>query len=155
MKAISLHQPWASLMSVMAKLNETRSFPISHRGDLLICASKAKHLPPPELCEWLWDNSHLFGAFRDFDELWNGLPFGYAVCVVEVYDCIYTGNLLCLQPPKHLYLSAQEAMMGNYAPERYAWLTRNCRRFKRPFQVTGRQGLFNVPDELVMEALKP
>jgi activating signal cointegrator 1 len=150
MKAISMWEPYASLVSVSAKKNETRSFPISYRGDLLICASKVKHLPPPELCEWLWDNSHLFGVFREFDELWNGLPFGKAVCIVEVYDCQPTSFFHGAVPLK---LSQQEAMMGDYTPGRFAWLTRNCRRFKQPFPVTGRQGFFNVPDELVNKAL--
>src|SRR3972149_12240119 len=40
MKAISLWQPWASLIAVGAKKYETRSWDTPYRGPLVICASK-------------------------------------------------------------------------------------------------------------------
>lgn len=41
-KAISLWEPWASLMRSGAKTVETRSWYTSYRGPLLICAAKRK-----------------------------------------------------------------------------------------------------------------
>jgi hypothetical protein len=42
MKAISLWQPWAWAMAEGIKRIETRSWPISYRGDLVICSAKRK-----------------------------------------------------------------------------------------------------------------
>lgn len=59
-KALSVRQPWASLIASGQKTIEVRSWPTSHRGKLLICASKRPH---------------------------RGLPVGVAVCVVRVMGC--------------------------------------------------------------------
>lgn len=40
MKAITLHQPWASLVVVGAKTVETRSWATSYRGPLVVHAGK-------------------------------------------------------------------------------------------------------------------
>jgi len=42
MKAISLHEPYASLIMVKAKTIETRGWRTHYRGPLLICASKRR-----------------------------------------------------------------------------------------------------------------
>ncbi len=39
-KAISLHQPWASLIAMGLKKFETRSWLTNYRGKLVICAAK-------------------------------------------------------------------------------------------------------------------
>lgn len=39
-RAISLHQPWASLIASGRKTVETRGYPTRHRGDLLICSTQ-------------------------------------------------------------------------------------------------------------------
>ena len=61
MKAISLHQPWASMIANGQKTIETRRWATSYRGDLLICSTKKP--------------------------LYPGLCCGYALCVVTIYDC--------------------------------------------------------------------
>lgn len=61
MKAISLKQPWASMIAREEKTIETRTWPTKYRGDLLIVASKYPKFP--------------------------GLPHGKAVCIVELVDC--------------------------------------------------------------------
>jgi len=61
MKAISLKQPWASLIANGKKTIETRTWPTKYRGDLLICASKQPRL--------------------------DGYPSGCALCIVTVIDC--------------------------------------------------------------------
>lgn len=40
MKAISIRQPWASLIASGHKTIETRTWPTPYRGDLLICAAR-------------------------------------------------------------------------------------------------------------------
>jgi len=60
-KAISLHQPWASMIAQGAKTIETRTWPTDHRGDLLIVSTQSPEMP--------------------------GFLCGYALCVVNVVDC--------------------------------------------------------------------
>src|SRR4051794_39991044 len=61
MKAVSIKQPWASLIATGIKTLELRAWPIEHRGPLLICSSR-----------------------RPFIE---GHRHGEALCVVNVVDC--------------------------------------------------------------------
>ena len=61
MKAISLHQPWATWIAEGEKTIETRTWPTSYRGDLLIVSTKKP-------------------KFFDY-------PLGQALCVVAVVGC--------------------------------------------------------------------
>jgi len=61
MKAISLHQPWASMIAHGQKTIETRSWSTGYRGELLICSTKKPIIP--------------------------GLCCGYALCIVTLYNC--------------------------------------------------------------------
>ena len=65
MKAISIHQPWASWIARGLKTIETRSWPTNYRGDLLIASTK-KYPGVGELC---------YGGS------------GNALCVVTLADC--------------------------------------------------------------------
>lgn len=63
MKAISIHQPFASLIASGEKTIETRGWPTKPCGDLLIVSTKRKN------------------------RLFPHLPLGHALCVVEVVGC--------------------------------------------------------------------
>lgn len=126
-KAISLWQPWASAMALGLKRNETRGWPLLYRGDLVICAAKRKltELEREILYEVI--HPHAPPCFE--------LAYGCALCIVSVYGCRRTDGMI---------LSGTENLLGNYATGRFAWLTRNLRRFKTPVPVTGRQGFFEI-----------
>lgn len=137
MKAISLWQPWADAIRLGLKRNETRSFPISYRGELLICSSKRP-----------LDDVGL-DVIRSIGMTLSGMKFGFGLCVVEIYDVAKTESLTCLE--------SVESQLGNYSPGRYAWLTRNLLELESPIPIVGRQGLWNLPPEteaLVREQLK-
>src|SRR5690242_8554312 len=58
-KAISLWQPWASLMAIEAKRNETRGKPWKYQGDVAIHAAKLywrENVPEYAITAltWLW-----------------------------------------------------------------------------------------------------
>lgn len=136
MKAISLWQPWASAMASGNKQNETRSWPTSYRGDLLICSSKRK--PTPEEV-----------GSGDYN-IAMGLPYGCALCVVELVNCVPTQ---CFHGNPRAKLSNTERELGDYTPGRFAWLTKNLRTLRRPIPIVGRQGLWNV-DEQTLDAVR-
>lgn len=146
MKALSLWEPWASLMATGAKKIETRSWGTSYRGPLLICASRRRHLGEliHHLCIWQFQGclAPLVGEPLDLTAMsWPGvkiehLQFGNAVALVDLVDCKPTGALT-------LDEIGTDGPFGDYSRGRFAWITTNLRRLQ-PFSVRGKQGLFEV-----------
>ncbi len=137
MKALSLWQPWASLMAAGFKKIETRDWPTRYRGPLAIHAAKRP----------------LGRAERDLIEEWleadlgislqmaaGIMPFGALLCVVQLYGCVRTE--VCTLDMEC------EREFGNYAPGRWAWLTAGLRALPQPIPYRGAQGLFEVPDSI-------
>ena len=101
MKALTLTQPWASLMALGYKQVETRSWRTQYRGPLAIHA--AKGYP---------------ASARRFAEDFGGLariPRGAVVCTIDLVDCQPTEEVA-------LRISDLECHLGDYAPGRWAWL---------------------------------
>jgi len=132
--AISLWEPWATLMAIGAKKNETRSWPTRHRGALLICAAQRKNRR--ELDE-LYQDTTFWAALKG-----ARLSYGHAVALVDVDGCLATGRDSSAGP-----YGQDGFLFGDYSPGRYAWITTGLRRLK-PFPVKGKQGLFyaTMPD---------
>lgn len=161
MKALSLWQPWGTAMDRAQKGNETRSWSTTYRGDLLICASKR---PPKGDDEFGETEAAIYAAAVNPNDgapyspeqmsppngvqwrtCWGQqLPFGAALCVVELYDVVPTW---CLRFTSSDH--PRESKLGNYEPGRFAWKTRNLRRLARPMPFKGAQGLRAV--EAVIE----
>lgn len=130
MKAASLWEPWASAMYYGFKRNETRSWPTSYRGPLLICAAKR----PVDVI-----GDQVIEFVRQVTGQLIVPRYGMGLCVVDVIACEHItavrGDNL-------------ESELGDYTPGRFAWITANLRRCE-PFPVRGAQGLFDVPDAVV------
>ncbi len=145
--AISLHQWWASLVRPEQEFKhvETRDWKIKPCRDLVIQAAKTDE----ELAFLMGvkakiDNLDKYPGFRASGQHLRALdmllplyptlklPLGYALCVVDVVDCVETTSA------KAQGLSAQEQAFGNYAPNRYAWILENIRLIK-PFPLKGSQ----------------
>jgi hypothetical protein len=148
MKAISLWQPWATLMAIGAKKNETRGRRTHVRGDIVICSAKRVELPSLVILQQLYELASTDPALRRSTAwaVFNSLPFGYALCVVTLHGCVPT------EVERHV-ISAIEERCGNYEDGRFAWQTGNLRPFNQPFPIKGSQGWFDIPDEMVRRAL--
>jgi hypothetical protein len=135
MKAISLWQPWASLIMVDAKRYETRSWATAHRGPLLIHAAKTRR----GIAEASESLRHEVWERFAFEEL----PFGALIGVVQLVEVLATEG-----PTVRGMLQArpQEAIFGNFEPGRFAWELRSVRAFAQPIPYRGQQGLFEVPE---------
>jgi hypothetical protein len=137
-KAISLWEPWASLMRAGAKTIETRSWYTNYRGPLLICASKHWDAGLSSFLECAIVQSSL-RSIPEFKQcrcvrsshLWKG----HAVCIVDLIECVSTDGWEDI-PYKEL-------AFGDFSSGRFGWITQNLRTFA-PFPVRGRQGLFDV-----------
>ena len=134
MKAISLWEPWASAMASGLKRNETRGWPTNYRGELVIQSSKRR----PSL-EEVGDPETYYEAMR--------MPYGYALCVVELYACVSTEEFTIDGRTGKHSLSRAEEELGNYTPGRFAWVTANCRPLKGLVPLRGRQGLWTLTEE--------
>ncbi len=130
MKAISLWQPWASLMAMGLKKNETRSWATSYRGPLLIHAAKKK-VQWPDMAIWELINKRGM----------NLLPYGYLICRVDLIDC---QKMIGLNRPE----GRLEWEFGDYSCGRFMWITDNVKTFD-PIPFRGSQGFFEVPDSIL------
>jgi len=162
-KAISLWQPWASLLVCGAKRVETRGWPIKYRGPLAVHATKRWDGELAALCETEPFLSALLANVAD-SESWRpaDLPRGAVVGRVYVADCfpaecvirdaiddgpeVLGGDAALV---RKLVIGSTEHAFGDYTAGRFAWLTHSPLRLEEPVPWAGCLGLFDVPDELV------
>lgn len=113
MKAISLWQPWATLVAHELKHFETRSWYTSHRGPLAIHAAKRK----AEMSEL---NKVIIKALMDIGYYkLSELPYGCVVCIAEMTDCVTTESLANDFYFKSIAMT--ELHFGNFNAGRWAW----------------------------------
>lgn len=144
MRAISLWQPWASLWCSGVKIHETRHWPTAHRGWLLVHAAKRRiddHSGSrlDDLCA------------SEFGNHWGmEIPRGAIVGAVDVVDCRRT---LEIEFDHDDVDQANDYECGNFEAGRYGWRADGFLMFADPIPYRGAQGFFDVPDELVREAM--
>ena len=137
MKAISLHQPWASLMACGAKSVETRSWKTGHRGPLLIC-STAKQMTK-ETIKFLqhdYVQAALTSHFGVKEVLPEHFSYGTAICMVELYG---------VMPVEKMHVFEREKTFGDYSEGRFGWITMLARPVQL-VQIKGKQRIFEVDD---------
>jgi len=134
-KAISLWQPWASAIALGHKRIETRHWATHYRGPIAIHAAKL----------WTREERAFAAELHAEGNMPTGLPLGAIVATATLYDCMRTEYLF-----NEMHISPLEQRLGNFARGRYGWLFRDIETFLTPVPFKGRQGLFNVPDELLL-----
>jgi activating signal cointegrator 1 len=149
MKALTLWQPWATLVAMEEKCIETRSWSTKYRGEIAIHAAAKR---PPK---WLGASAHTDG-FRDeladvfcvrrdrddragkhVDDILHGLPYGKMLCIVRLLEICETS---CMQRDE---LPMREQIFGNYEDGRYAWNLEMVEVFESPIPVKGNRMLWN------------
>jgi hypothetical protein len=138
MKAISLWQPWASAMALGLKSIETRHWPTRVRGTVAIHAAKRWTRDEREEAE---DFARLFNAPSLLDP-----PLGSIIAIGNLVTCWRVEEWRGV-------VSDQERAFGNYADGRYGWRFEAIQALAEPIPYRGAQGFFDVPDELIMQAL--
>ena len=139
MKALSLTQPWASLVACGAKRIETRSWSTAYRGPLAIHAAKAFPRDCRETAEFDFHFRrflieagyvHRFGGIDV-----STLERGAIVATCRVVRCART-ELIVSQ------ISDQERAFGDYSSGRWAWLLNDIVRLPEPITARGALGLW-------------
>lgn len=144
MKAITICQPYASAIMSGIKRVENRDWPTNYRGPLLIHSGKSR--------QWLdsYDGAQMEemeqAGFK-FDEdgqliITHPEYFGAIIGIVDLVGCTKLDKYL-------EYIGNQDA----WAFGEYCWIIENPRWVKPVIPYRGQLGLFNVPDEVVKEAI--
>lgn len=139
MKALSLTQPWASLVAHGLKRWETRSWYTSYRGPLAIHAAKGFPRYARDLCSdarIVREALASVGIATPAD-----LPLG---CIIAVSRIGVTRTTDLALPDGH---TAQEIAFGNYAPGRWMWRLDDVRAVPL-IPCKGALGLWRVPPEV-------
>lgn len=126
LKALSLWQPWASLVAAGHKRIETRHWSTPYRGLLAIHAAQRK----PTAADL---------AFADGVRLPDPLPLGAVVCLVRLVD-IVKSEALVARPG---FTISPEYIYGNYQPGRFGWVLELVEVFDPAIPARGAQGLWN------------
>jgi activating signal cointegrator 1 len=143
--ALSLTQPWATLVVAGAKLVETRSWRTPHRGHLAIHASKGFPRWAKDLCSEEPFLSALIVAGLASE---RDLPLGALLGSVSLVDCVPTTGIEVAD------ISDQERAFGDYSPNRWAWLLENPERHT-PQPCNGALSLWDVEKALALGASRP
>lgn len=147
MKAITLTQPWATLVAMGSKSVETRSWATGYRGEIAIHAGKS--LAPVggksgliDICNYKLFQQELYrqGYVTHNHRDWNAEPtakmeFGAVIAVAELRDVVTTTEIAP-------FLSEMELEFGDYSPRRFAWILNNVRLIKPSIAVKGSLGLW-------------
>lgn len=165
MKAITVQEPWATLLAIGEKRFETRSWKTNYRGRIAIHASKAMTGEGRALVR---DSELLHAAFErhkinpftgrmddayphpSFDSYeWGGLARdwpatllftksrGRVIAVGSIKDCIPTEEVF-----RRYRVTVQERRFGDFSPGRYAWLLEYVTYQIVPIAWKGGQGLW-------------
>ncbi len=135
-RALTLWEPWASLIAAGLKRHETRAFPTKHRGLLAIHAGLTVDAEgaPALLCD------------RAFGPGWAAnRPTGCVLALAELTACKRTGEVLA-DPAS----TVEDLMAGAYSPGRWAWRLDRVRPFREPIPARGARGFWpwTPPEDL-------
>lgn len=141
-KAITVRQPWATLIAAGRKRIETRSWRTSYRGEIYIHAGKKDPLfGISSMTDEAWERALIaLGQYEAFDRF-ERFPTGAVIGRADLVNCLrideLTASLIKEQHP-------DEYAFGDFTPGRYAWVMENAAAFERPVLMPGKQGLWNL-----------
>ncbi|AZS15343.1 ASCH domain-containing protein [Paenibacillus lutimineralis] len=143
MKAITIHQPWATLIALREKKFETRSWPTKHRGAIAIHAGKKIDKAACEVPD-------IKAALARHGYTADNLPTGAVVAKAELLDSHTIFNtadngihVIHSTDARVEWIYNNEKAFGWYDEGRYAWELDNVRMLPEPIPAKGQQGLWN------------
>lgn len=180
MNAISLWQPWASLVAFGEKKIETRSWSTLYRGALAIHATKGMPHEAWELCNQepfkttlLNHNAITVRGYAPNEMLdATELPLGaiVAVCYLTAVHRIPSATQHFARfdfPTQHPLASYpvvlpplkwrqgfggnHEFAFGDYTTGRFAWILTDVRALEKPIECKGAQRLWDVPKDVAQQ----
>lgn len=132
MKALTMTQPWATLVAIGAKRIETRSWYTPYRGPLAIHAAKGWSRDDTLLCfEEPFSTALLAAGIKTPGDL----PLGAVVATAYLYAVTLT--------QKVTFEYDAERPFGDFTPGRHAWWLRDVVALPEPIPARGSLGLWD------------
>ena len=134
MRALTVWQPWATLIAERHKKIETRSWATTIRGAVAIHSAKK---PIKEVKKLMNQESIKTISNLLYPFLLERLPVGYILAVGNIVDCkLITEEFIET-------LSAEELLLGDYTLGRYGWIFEDVKSYQSPIRARGGQGFWN------------
>lgn len=140
MKALTISQPFASLIADGSKFVENRTWYTPYRGTLAIHAGKGtQYLTAKELREY---------------------PSGCIVAVARLVTCARLDTIQCNASARHLASlriapgttkNWYEVARHKHAEGPWCWILEDVQKLATPIPWKGAQGLFDIPDDVIQE----
>jgi len=149
MKALSLIQPYATLIMLGYKQFETRSWNTSHCGPLAIHASVGKPKWAREVAE---TDPHIKAALAEHGLTFDTLPRGAVLGVCKLMSTLPIAgpDTYLKNDEPHMFchpeqLTPMEFAAGDYTPGRYAWKLEAVEAIVHPIACKGALSLWELP----------
>lgn len=150
MKAITILEPWASLIACGAKKIETRSWRTNYRGKIAIHAGKKFMHGSIEKFIAIegWDKYAKMSRPLEQNDIYleEEGTLGCVVAIADLVECVqFTHSLL---PGRNTILlngqevAENEIMFGDCTAGRWGWMLENIQRIEQ-VSAKGQQGLWN------------
>lgn len=149
MKALTMTQPWATLVALGDNTIETRSWSTRYRGPLAIHSAKAFPAEARALCDVEPYRSVLArGGYASAESL----PLGSVIALARLDDVMaFTRSSLRETRARSArgLLPAHEADFGDFSPGRFGFVLSGVERLTTPIPAKGMLGLWDVPPTLL------
>lgn len=123
MKALTIKEPWATLIISGYKKYEFRSWKTNYRGKILIHAGKTLEKDVEK-------------RFEEYNLKYN---MGYIIGEAELVDCILVDEKL-----EQELIKLNKTVYGRSRHVRnYAWKLENIKKYEKPIKINGKLGLWN------------
>ena len=146
MKALTLYQPWATLVAIGEKKIETRPWSTNYRGPLAIHAGKNREW------EYLINETPFYKALSTHPTVWHMQPPSPWGCIVATCELVDIARITELQSfpacKAHWHqlhkwdLNKQERAFGDYSVGRFMWLLEDVKILAAPIPTKGAMGLW-------------
>lgn len=157
MKAISIIQPWATLIATGQKSYETRSWPTSYRGVIAIHASRswpkrARDIASREVVAGQLEAAG-YTPDRYGTDARPGLPLGAIVAVARIAECVASEDFI-----REVALGTREVLpleriLGDFSAKRFAFRLEAVTPVA-PIHCLGALNLWTVPPDLAADAIR-
>lgn len=135
MRAITIIQPWGSLIADGRKTFETRSWRTDYRGPVAIHAGRKLDVEYAVAC-----------GYRP-----EGVARGAIIAIARLVGVVTTEQAIRqIHDTMPAYQAAEELHHGDYRPGRYAWELADVIRIPA-FPMLGAQGLWTVPSPVEIQ----